>query len=843
MRNLTFTLPLIILIFLSSCQKINFENGVSIKLANERKVNISNIQYNLHFIIPDSINEINAEETITFSLNNKNTPLVLDFKEDSEKIKAVYKNDKEIKYITSNEHIIIPKKYLSKGENSFTIKFIAGETSLNRNKEFLYTLFVPDRARTCFPCFDQPNMKAKFECTIDVPEEWTAIANGKLSNKTKAGNLTRYQFEETKPLPTYLFSFVAGKFEVISKTRDTRTINLFHRENDSLKLKNNVQDVFNQVFDAIEYMEEYSKIPYPFAKYDLIAIPFFQYGGMEHTGATLYRASKLLLSEKPTQKELVDRANLIAHETAHMWFGDYVTMHWFDEVWLKEVFANFIADKIIRPQFPEMNHELQFLMAHYPKSYAIDRTAGANPINQQLNNMNNAGTVYGAIIYHKAPIVMRQLELLTGEKALQKGLQQYLKNFAYSNATWNDLINILDSNTESNLKEWSDVWVFEPGMPHYISDISDSKLTLKQIDPSGENKLWVQPTTINSFGMNKGNTESVILNKNIIETEIKRKEALLINSKGISYGYFELDSISRDYFLKNTHKIKNELYRGAIWVNLWENFLNGKIDKKELLSSLLKGINSETNGLLLNLQINYLQKTFWVFHSDDERKVQAPKIEEAIWNLLNNPKTGLQKDYYKCYTKIAYTQVATNKLYNIWKGKSTPQGLSLNESDLIKLSYQIALRKPLESERILLTQLENTKNNDQQEKIKFVSPALSADQTIRSEFFNSLLKAKNREHEQWVITALQYLHHPLRQKESIQHLEASLEVLKEIQQTGDIFFPKQWLDAIFGNYSSTEAVKITNKFLDQHPDYPEKLKLKILQSTDMTNRAVKIANK
>ena len=148
-----------------------------------------------------------------------------------------------------------------------------------------------------------------------------------------------------------------------------------------------------------------------------------------------------------------------------MWFGDLVTMNWFDDVWTKEVFANFLAAKVVHPSFPEVDHDLRFFLAHHQAAYGIDRTAGANPIRQPLENLKEAGALYGPIIYQKAPIVMRHLERLVGEERFRDGLREYLRTFRYGNATWPDLIDILDRRTGTDLRSWSAVWVEEPGRP------------------------------------------------------------------------------------------------------------------------------------------------------------------------------------------------------------------------------------------------------------------------------------------------------------------------------------------------------------------------------------------
>src|SRR5688500_7929841 len=169
---------------------------------------------------------------------------------------------------------------------------------------------------------------------------------------------------------------------------------------------------------------------------------------MEHAGAILYNQAGLMLDESATQNQLLERASVIAHETAHMWFGDLVTMQWFDDVWMKEVFANFMAAKIVNPSFPEVNHDLRFLLAHYPAAYQVDRAAGTNAIRQHLGNLSDAGQMYGPIIYQKAPIVMRQLEMMVGEEPFRAAMREYLRRYAFGNATWLDLVRILDARSE-----------------------------------------------------------------------------------------------------------------------------------------------------------------------------------------------------------------------------------------------------------------------------------------------------------------------------------------------------------------------------------------------------------
>jgi aminopeptidase N len=173
-----------------------------------------------------------------------------------------------------------------------------------------------------------------------------------------------------------------------------------------------------------------------------------------------------------------------------MWFGNLVTMDWFNDVWTKEVYANFMAAKIVNPSFPDVDHDLNFLSRSYPAAYSVDRTEGANPIRQHLANLNEAGTLYGAIIYNKAPIMMQQLELLLGKSAFRDGIRAYMKEFAGGNATWPDLIAIFDKRSEADITTWSDVWVNTAGRPTF--DFAAQNKMLLTIDPKAEGRIWPQ---------------------------------------------------------------------------------------------------------------------------------------------------------------------------------------------------------------------------------------------------------------------------------------------------------------------------------------------------------------
>ena len=821
----------------TSCSKpqLPVSSGVSQELAQHRKSTISNITYDLDFNIPAKIDDrIVGKETIRFDLKNAEQDLQLDFKGDTVINYTVTSNGKSSDIAIRNGHLVISKTDLKVGKNEIKLNFTCPDWSLNRNPEFLYTLFVPDRASTAFPCFDQPDLKAQFKLQLQIPQAWKAVANAPSEKEETSDSVKTIDFKPTKPLPTYLFAFSAGKFDTISRTQDGKTIVIYHREKPE-ELHNNTDSIFSLLFHSIRWIEKYTNIPYPFEKYDLVAVPSFQYGGMEHPGVTLYRATSLFLDANPTQQQLMRRANLIAHETAHMWFGDLVTMSWFDEVWLKEVFANFIADKVVSPMYPEFNFDLQFLLAHYDVAYSADRTSGANAIGQKLANMKDAGSLYGSIIYHKAPIVMRMLEQKTGEAALQKGLQQYLSQNAYGNAGWTDLIDILNTAKTDELPRWSASWVDEAGRPHLKAIAKGHDLFIEQIDPFAKNRVW--PLELDLAFSENGDTRYQKVIMNSAKTELKnlfpegKPDWIYLNAKGNTYGFIELDSTSKNFFLNHFSAVTDDLLRASLLTDLTENLQEGKLNINDYLNLLVQQLTQETNSVIFERMLNDLESCFIYQATAKQQKAIQEKIEAVLWKeygVRKNQQTAL----INSIMRLAQTANSLTKLETCLKNPMLQTDIKLSADQQNDLAFQLALKLPEKAMEIMDSQEKQITNQDKKAQFQFVRKSLNPEKTERDRFFESLLQEKNREHEPWVEQAMAFLNHPIREKESLEYIRPALDKLQEIKRTGDIFFPKSWLDSLLKGHNSKEAASIVRQFLADHPDYPEDLKMKILQSAD-----------
>ncbi len=783
------------------------EAGVSSALAQERAAAIDNVRYDLKMILSDDIKEpIRGEVTISFDYRGGiDQWLQIDFKGDS--VMRCHIQDVGItpKYV--DEHILVPASMLKIGLNRIVIDFISDPMSLNRNPDYLYSLFVPANAHRAFPCFDQPDLKASLKLSLQIPKDWEALSTGAIASTIDYPEYKVVEFAETSPLPTYLMSWVAGDFETSQATDSLRPMTALYRSTDFLK-EAQLPEIFEISNEAISWLEDYTGVKCPFEDYRFVMLPGYQFGGMEHPGAIQYKAESMLLEPNATSENIFNRYQLIAHETAHLWFGDLVTMRWFDDVWTKEVFANFMAAKMCQQAFPEIDHDLNFLHAHYPYSVYTDRTDGTHPISQCLENLCNAGLVYGNNIYYKAPIMMRMLERRMGEERLREGLHSYLTKYAWGNSSWDQLIEILDSVApDVDVKGFSQAWVKEAGMPVIYTqfDKAARRLHVRQEDPTGKGTIWPQSFKVGLLGEDELCEVDVDLYDAAAVVDVPRIRstdsihAIIPNSDGMGYGYFSLAG-NKDYLKDWNHISSNSGRYGAV-LNLTEAWIRGDLEAKEMANTLLTNMAKEENELVALACVDALRQS--IIHGNVDESVMA-----EAYGLAKTPAVR-----YKClknFYNLCKEPQHVEQIYNIWENQDNPL---LSQRDYMTIAYRLAILLPDMGDAILEKQSERLSNNaDLMREFEFVSRACNRNPAVREKLFKSLEKAENRRPEPWVVAMIGLLCDRARDPQCIGYVKGSLDMLPEVQRTGDIFFPSQWLRAMLGNLGSPEVRELLIEF-------------------------------
>ncbi len=612
-----------------------------------------------------------------------------------------------------NEHLILRDGIVA-GENviklDFTSPILTSGSAITRyvdkedGSEYIYSLFVPSDASSAFPVFDQPDLKARFSLAVELPYQWNVVANGRpLSYPSDPqapveGQLKTISFEETQKISSYVFAFAAGNFDIFSELPDEKrpekatenrlfgspdAARVFVRKSQAAKFKPHAAEVFRLNREAVKYFEQYFDYKFPFPKYDLVLIPEFPFGGMEHAGATFLREASIIFPQEPTKNDLVSRATLIFHEAAHQWFGDTVTMRWFDDLWLKEGFATFTAYKALEKIMPEMNSWKVFYERIKQGAYQTDSTRGTTAIYQPIANLSAAKSAYGNIVYNKAPAFLRQAEFYLGEDKFQTAVQAFLKKHEFGNAGWEDLVKELGFASNNNLSNWAAIWVKHPGLPTFRLRFEDHRRGTNTTGRPGELKLVFtqsnrtpQPRSDSyTYGAQyegpvwsealqfyyvladgKTRTEKLTLEKGDREIEeiwgynvggLESRETkktlappkfVFTNYGDYGYGIFLLDEKSRDYVLKNIQNEKDPFLRAMMWGALWDSVREGELDPRVFVELVVKNLAEARTTVRASL-------------SADTGEID----ESTVQMLLSRVSTAM--NYYISEPDIALTSV------------------------------------------------------------------------------------------------------------------------------------------------------------------------------------------
>jgi aminopeptidase N len=286
--------------------------------------------------------------------------------------------------------------------------------------------------------------------------------------------------------------------------------------------------------------------------------------------------------------------------------------------------------------------------------------------------------------------------------------------------------------------------------------------------------------------------------------------------------------------------------RASTYINLYETMLTGRQNKPgvvspaQLAATYQQLLTTETEELNLRLITSQLSDLVWNYTRPENRLALATSVEQVTWQAMQQTTgksaSGRKKLLFRLYQSVALSPEARQRLYTIWKDQQAPAGVTLTEDDYTSLALALAVRD-YPAPGILTEQLARIKNPDRQKRLQFMMPALSGNVAERDAFFASLASDSNRDREAWVTAALGYLHHPLRAETSVKYLPKSLELLEEVQRTGDIFFPESWLRSILSSYQTPAVAQTVRQFLAERPAYNPRLKAKLLQAADNTFRA------
>jgi aminopeptidase N len=861
------------------------EPGIPRELARWRAAHYRDVSYALDITLAPGAETLKGRLRINVTLDADAGDLVLDWRvirkdaDPRSRVSDIRANNRKVsdaRFI--NEHIIIPRAYLAAGANTFALSFespiSASGSAVTRyldredNSEYVYTLFVPSDASTAFPCFDQPDLKARFTLKVTAPESWRVVSNteadvlsefddtsGGLPQSPPKGMLWHW-FKQSEPLSTYQFAFAAGPFAEFKDESSPYKTRLFVRQSKAERAKKELGEVFRLNREGVKFFEDYFGQRFPFPKYDLLLVPEFAYGGMEHAGATFLREDGVLFPTDPTAADIAARAETMLHEAAHQWFGDLVTMRWFDDLWLKEGFATFMAYKAIEHVMPQYDAWKLFHLRTKPLAYQTDVTKGTTPIWQEIANLSAAKSAYGNIVYRKAPSMLRQAEFYLGPREFQSAIQLFVKEHAYANATWEDLVRAFERTSGRRLDAWAAAWVKRRGMPDVRVRWTASRRGLvnrfevEERDALGEGGSWPMRVKILLAPADTGASPEVLTvtlagaGVTRVPAAIgKRRPAFVFaNFEDYGYGRFLLDDLSRAAVIKNLGSVKDDFLRALLWGSLWDSVREAELAPADFIELALRESSRERDDVMLGFILARVQTAFTRYLSDTQRAALARRLEQTLGEGMARADTpGQRITYFRTFREVATTREALDHLQDILAGRLEVPGMTLRSRDRFDIIRALMAAGDERAPALLKRQTDEDRTDDAR-RYAYAAGVARPDAAVKQRYFDQYLHDEEIA-ESWIEASIGPFNTPQQARLTLPYLEPALGELPVLKRTRKIFFVNGWLAAFIGGQCDERAAASVRDFLARESKLDRDLRLKVLEVADGLERCVRVRAK
>lgn len=669
-----------------------------------RSARIANVDYVLDFTLTGK-ETFAGTTTVTFDLKDTDSAVTLDL--NKAKVKSVSANGKPVPTRYNDWFITIEPAALVKGRNTVTVAYERQHSTngegLHRmvdpvdGRVYTYSHFEPVAAQQMFALFDQPDLKASYTVTVTAPKDWHVVTTTRETKIDNAGANRRWTFKPTKRLSPYNFSLHAGPYQVWEDNSGKYPMRLFARQ--SLAKQVVPGDWFRQTKAGLGFFEDYFGIPYPFEKYDQLIVPDFLYGAMENAGAITFAEARYVGADMPREQKQ-SMTEVIMHEMAHQWFGNLVTMKWWNGLWLNESFASFMGILATAEATEYKESWQKFYMGGKQRAYDQDQTASTHPIEVPVPSSANAFDNIDAITYSKGGAALKQLRHLLGEETFRKGVHNYLVKYSWQNATLDDFISTLAQTAGRDLTEWTRQWLYNAGVNTIAANYSCNggkirDFTLTQTAPSKElPTLREQRVQVAAF---KREGDKLNLVKNVPVTYTGAKTAVpdmngaacpdLVYPNYQDWGFakVQMDQRSFDTARTSLANVDDPLLRAMLWQSLWDSVRDVQLPLNEFIDVALNNAPQETDYALLGsvlAKVGASKRYLDAMELDSAwAKDTAVKLENMAWNgvVAHKGKPDFQRYWFNLYVSIAGSRDALDRLAGLLDGKSDAQGIQVNQ--------------------------------------------------------------------------------------------------------------------------------------------------------------------
>ncbi|MGW1954809.1 aminopeptidase N [Streptomyces sp. NPDC001920] len=567
---------------------------------------------------------------------------------------------------------------------------------------YLYTQFeVPD-ARRVFASFEQPDLKATFQFTVKAPEGWTVISN----SPTPEPKDNVWSFEPTPRISTYVTALVVGPYHSVHSVyeKDGRSVPLGIYCRPSLAEYLDSDAIFEVTRQGFEWFQEKFDYAYPFKKYDQLFVPEFNAGAMENAGAVTIR-DQYVFRSKVTDAAYETRAETILHELAHMWFGDLVTMEWWNDLWLNESFATYtsIACQAAHPESRWPHSWTTFANSMKTWAYRQDQLPSTHPIMAEIRDLDDVLVNFDGITYAKGASVLKQLVAYVGEDEFFTGVQAYFKRHAFGNTRLSDLLGALEETSGRDLKAWSKKWLETAGInvlrPEIETD-ADGVITsfaIRQEAPAlptgAQGEPTLRPHRIAVGVYNLDDASGKLVRDERIELDVdgeltavpqlagkRRPDVILLNDDDLSYAKVRLDEQSLAFVTEHLGDFEASLPRALCWASSWDMTRDGELATRDYLSLVLSGIGKESDiGVVQSLQ-RQVKLAIELYAAPAARESLLTRWTDATLAHLRaaEPGSDHQLAWARAFTATARTPEQLDLLEGLLDGSTTIEGLAVD---------------------------------------------------------------------------------------------------------------------------------------------------------------------